>query len=325
MTVNHPAPGVTGPGSDRADLDLFEAERPRLWGLAYRMLGVVDDAEDVVQETWLRWGSVDSADVANPAAWLTTVATRLSLDRLRSAQRSRTSYVGPWLPEPLLGGPTPDPDTDADHDPERRALLAESVTLGFLALLERLGPVDRAVLLLHDVFGWPYREVGEMIGRSESAARQIGRRARERMSGDRVRFDPDPDRVRELSEAFLEAVTAGDIESLTSMMVEDVVHIGDGGAEHHAARRPVRGRVRVARFLVNLVGRLGTGDLTGVEVHPVVANHQSGYYLTVKGEPLLLTVLTWCDDRIAAIHMIRNPSKLRAFHRAWDTSRRRSG
>ncbi len=303
-----------GAGEDR--LGVFEAERPRLRGLAYRMLGVVDDAEDVVQETWLRWEAAAGEDIENPAGWLTTVTTRLAMDRLKAASHARRAYVGPWLPEPLPGDPLAATDPG---DPERQAIVAESVTVGFLTLMETLTPLERAVFLLREVFAWPHAEVARMVGRSEASVRQTARRARERVAEGRTRFRADPGRARELSEAFMNAVLVGDVERLESMMVAEVVHLSDGGADHHAARRPVRGRRRVARLMVNLAGRLDRFGGEGAEVvlHPVMVNGQAGWYLTEGDRPLLLAVATWRGDRVAAIHMIRNPRKLQAYHREW--------
>lgn len=292
-----------------ADVDTFEAERPRLRALAYRMLGEAAEADDVVQDAWLRY-SLAPGPIDRPAAWLTTVVTRLSIDRLRSARARREHYVGPWLPEPIAE----DVETS---DPEQATIMAESLSLGFFTVLERLSPLERAVFLLHDVFDVPLTEVAATIERSEPATRQLAKRARDHVHEGRPRFRPEPDDVEALTDAFLAAAMSGDVEQLGAMLADDVVHVSDGGAEHRAARLPVTGRGRVARFFVNLAKRAPDG----AEMHRVRANGQFAYYVTVAGEPFLLLVADWADGKMVASYAVRNPEKLAAFHTAW--SRRR--
>lgn len=294
-----------GTGVPPSDVTTFEAERPRLRGLAYRMTGTPDDADDVVQDAWLRWQRTDRSVIDNPAAWLTTVTTRLALDRLTSAAARREQYVGPWIPEPL---------PDAGLDPSDRAERADSLTLGFLRVMETLQPVERAVFLLHDVFDLPFREVAASVGREEAATRQIAKRARERVRAGRPHLDPRPQEVRALSDAFLAAVLDGDYDRLVSMLTDDVVYIGDGGPDRHAARRPVLGPQRVANLLVNLTRRNFTPS---DEVHWVEVNGQLGLHIVRDGEPLLLTVLGWRGTQLAECLAIANPDKLQRFHAAW--------
>lgn len=289
---------------DRAT-EVFTLERPRLVGLAYRMLGTPDDADDVVQEAWLRWQRADRDRIDNPAAWLTTVTTRLAIDRLTSARARREVYIGPWLPEPL---------TATSADLAETVVGSESLMLGFLRVLETLMPVERAVFLLHDVFGYPFAEVAFTVERSEPATRQIAKRARDRVRAGRPRIDPEPAEIRRLSDAFLSAVIEGDIESLVAMLSEDVIHVSDGGPDHHAARRPVRGREKVARLFVNIAKReLRATD----EFHWVTVNGQFGSYVVRDGEPFLLTVLGWRDGKVTEALAVVNPDKLRHFHRRW--------
>ncbi len=292
-----------------ADVATFEAERPRLRALAYRMLGVAAEADDVVQDAWLRY-SLASSPIDRPAAWLTTVVTRLSVDRLRSARARRETYVGPWLPEPIA-------EDVPDDDPERALIMAESLSLGFLAVLERLSPLERAVFLLHDVFDVPLAEVAEMIARTEPATRQLAKRARDHIHEGRPRFAPDPDDVEALTDAFVAAAMAGDLDRLGTMLTDDVVHVSDGGAEHRAARAPIVGRERVARFFANLARRAPEGG----ELHKVRANGQFAYYMTVHGEPYLLLVANWVDGRLAGSFAVRNPDKLAPFHATWAARR----
>lgn len=286
----------------------FHAERARLTGLAYRMLGTPDDADDVVQEAWLRWSQVDPATIDEPAAWLTTVTTRLAIDRLTSARAHREVYTGPWLPEP---------DGRPFEDLSDRVVDRESVTLGFLRIMETLQPVERAVFLLHDVFHYPFDDIALTVDKSVTATRQIATRARTRVRDGRTRLDPEPEQVQVLAEAFLAAVLEGDVDRLAGLLTDDAVHISDGGADHHAARRPVVGADKVARLFVNLAKR-EVGPT--VEVHWVRVNGELGLYLTRDGRPSMLGVFGWRDGRVAESLMIVNPDKLQGFHRAWATS-----
>jgi RNA polymerase sigma-70 factor (ECF subfamily) len=290
--------------SDPSATEAFEAERPRLSALAYRMLGTPDDADDVVQDAWLRWQVADRGAIVEPAAWLTTVTTRIAIDRLRSARQRREVYVGPWLPEPVA---------TVDDGPFTSAATAESLTLGFLTVLERLQPVERAVFLLHDVFGYPFAEVATCVERSEPATRQIAHRARERVKAERPRRDADPDRAQELADAFLAAVVLGDLDALRQLLTDDVVHLSDGGPHRRAARRPVVGPDRVARLLVNLASRTEPGT----RIDAVRVNGERGWYVTVDGRPEMVLVASFRDGQVASILGVRNPDKLARFHAAW--------
>lgn len=301
--------------------EVFEAERPRLERLAYRMLGTPDDADDVVQEAWLRWQRKDLDDIVNPAAWLTTVTARIAIDRLTSARRRREVYVGPWLPEPLtiesLGAATVRAASSGpSSDPAMLAVGSESLELGLLRVLETLGPVERAVFLLHDVFGYPFVQISPIVDKSAAATRQIGKRARERVRSGRPRVEAEPADVGAWSEAFLGAVVEGDLGRLMDMLTDDVVHISDGGAERHAARRPVVGADRVARLLVNLTAR---GMEAGDDLHWIRVNGQVGLYVVRDGEPNLLAVVSWRDGRVAELLALVNPTKLARFHQRWLT------
>ncbi|MDE0802389.1 MAG: RNA polymerase sigma factor SigJ [Acidimicrobiales bacterium] len=292
--------------------DVFEAERSSIRRVAYRMLGTPDDADDVVQEVWLRWKDLDHGAIDNAAAWLTTVATRISIDRATSARARREVYVGPWIPEPIT---ITDVRVDeANNDPAASVVGAESLELGLLRILETLQPVERAVFLLHDVFGYPFAQIASTVDRSQPATRQIAKRARERVRAGRPRVDTEPSDVESLAEAFFLAVVDGDIDALMSLLTEDVVHISDGGAERHAARRPVLGPAKVARLLVNLTRRdLQPDD----EMHWVRVNGQVGLYIVRRGEPFLLTLIGWRDTAAAEILAILNPRKLAHLHARW--------
>lgn len=283
---------------DRAD---FEEHRHHLFGVAYRMLGRVAEAEDVVQETWLRWDAADRAAIERPRAWLTTVASRIAIDRLRSAQARRESYVGPWLPEPLL---------TVDDDPADHAELAESLSLAFLTMLERLDPVERAAFLLREVFGHDYDEIADTIDRSVVNCRQIVHRAKERLGPDRPsRFEADPEDERRLLDSFLAAAVTGDLESLQTMLVEDVVVWSDGGAEQYAARRPVVGRDRVALFIRGIANKREKMHAEFVIDHARI-NGAPGLVAYGDGELFMTMAFDIGPAGILAIHAVLNPDKL---------------
>ena len=293
--------------SPEASAELFENERPRLRSIAYRIVGTPDDADDVVQDTWLRFSTADTEGIENLPAWLTTVASRLAIDRLRSSSNQRETYVGPWLSNPFDAEPSP------DAGPDENLLIVESISLGFMAVLERVSPLERAVFILHDVFGYPLAEVADIIERKPAATRQLAKRARDHVETGRPRFDPDPADVENLTELMLAAAIGGDVETLKSFLAADVVHISDGGPNHRAARAPIVGPERVSRFFLNLAKRWEPG----MEAHVVRANGQLAMYLTNDGEPFMLSVANWFDGQVAASYAVRNPDKLAAFHRAW--------
>ncbi|MDW3219335.1 MAG: RNA polymerase sigma-70 factor [Acidimicrobiales bacterium] len=291
---------MTDTDADRM-ADGFEEHRHHLFGVAYRMLGRVAEAEDVVQETWLRWDAADRATIERPRAWLTTVASRLAIDRLRSAQSRRESYVGPWLPEPLLTG---------DDDPAAHAELAESLSLAFLTMLERLDPVERAAFLLREVFGHDYDEIAETIDRSVVNCRQIVHRAKERLGPDRpTRFEADPDDERRLLDSFLAAAVTGDVESLAQMLVADVVVWSDGGAKQYAARRPVVGRDRVAMFVRGIAAKREKMHAEFVVDHARI-NGTPGLVAYGDGELFMTMAFDIGPDGIRGIHAVLNPDKL---------------
>ncbi len=274
---------------------LFSGERSRLLGLAYRILGSVVDAEDIVQEVWFRWAGVDRAEIERPAAWLTTVTTRLALDRLKAARRRRETYVGPWLPEPILTEP----------GPEQAAEAAETLTLGFLAMLEHLDPVSRAVFLLTDIFGCSSQEVAAAVGKTPSACRQIASRARKKLRGFKPRRPTSTD--RSVVDRLLMAVASGDTQTAMALMSDDVVMVTDGGAQRHAARRPVVGPSRVTRFLINVAKRF-PADL---QIEPATINTAVGFCLRdPSGAQDAAIAFDLTGGVVSAIWAITNPDKL---------------
>ena len=281
-----------------ADPAGFEALRPRLFGIAYRMLGTRAEAEDVVQEAWLRLeraGPVDSVD-----GFLVTAVTRLSIDHLRSARVRRERYVGPWLPEPL---------TTPEEDPARQVERAEALSLALLRVLDRLDPVQRAVFLLREVFDYPYEDVARVVGRRVDHCRQLARRARERVREERPPVEADPAEHERLLERFVAAADAGDLAGLEALLAEDVVLLSDGGGKVPAALNPVRGRDRVARFMVG-VRKKATGD---VSVRLARANGLPAALVYVDGRLGSLLALDVRDGRVATVFSVRNPDKLRGL------------
>jgi RNA polymerase sigma-70 factor (ECF subfamily) len=296
---------------------VFAAERPRLVGLAYRITGSRLDAEDMVQEAWLRSQRVGDAELDRPEAWFTTVVSRLALDHLKSARHRRETYVGPWLPEPvrtlpvqqLRAGVTPGAVV-ADDDPAEVAAVAESLTFGFLRLLETLGPAERVVFLLADVFDTPYDEIAAVVDRTPEACRQLASRARRRVRAGDVRHDL-PDDANVVVRSLLRAVAAGDVDRVISLMADDVVVVSDGGAEAYAARCPVEGSKRAARFMVNLAQRWQNR----VETEPMTINGEPGLVMRLHGhdELFLALAVEVRGGRATAIHAVRNPDKLAAL------------
>ena len=284
---------------------VFTEQRPRLFGIAYRMLGSAHDAEDVVQDAWLRWAGAEG--VESPPAWLATVVTRLCLTRLTSARARHEAYPGPWLPEPVL---TPDPALGPDDTAAQR----DSVSLALLVLMERLTPAERAVYVLREAFGHPHREIAGIVGVSEAHSRQLHRRAREHLdAGRRPPAPPDAGTWRRLVERFVGAARDGDLAGLERLLAADVVAEADGGGRVHAARRPVRGAAAVAVYLARTLGRARPWSRVAVA--------------EVNGEPALLG---WVDERlvgvvtvevrdgvVARVRFLVNPDKLAFLERRW--------
>ncbi len=284
---------------------VFEQHRAELTRIAYRMLGSWSDAEDVVQETWLRWRRVDLVEVDRPVAYLVRITTRLAIDLCGRADRRRETYIGPWLPEPASLEPAPD----------EVAEVAESLTLGFVAVLQRLGPVDRAVFLLHEVFGWSHADVAVAVGRSEAACRQIARRARGRVRDERrgARFGHDAD--LELLGRAVEAVRAGDVDTVTSLLSADCVLVSDGGPSRHAARVPVVGADRVARFLIGIARRPGWTGEPPSEIESGWVNGQLGLLFVTDGVPTGAMVADSDGDRLVAVTAVVAPEKAHRLER----------
>ncbi|MEZ5410004.1 MAG: RNA polymerase sigma factor SigJ [Acidimicrobiales bacterium] len=291
---------------DRADFDqVAKGQRPRLIGLAYRMTGSLSDAEDIVQDALLRAHQAGLDGIESPAAYLTTITTRLAIDHQRSARVRRESYVGPWLPEPIAADPAPDAAAAAE--------LADNLSMAFLIVLETLKPEERAVLLLHDVFAYPHSEIADMLGRTDASCRQLLSRARRRIAAERPRSDPDMAQRDEVLRRFLDACEGGDMDGFLSMLTEDAELIVDGGATiKTAARHPIRGADRIARFLSFVMGRLGDGG----HVTSVSLNGGPAALVTSGAGEIVGAVFVEPgeDGNAAKIRWIRNPIKLDAVH-----------
>ncbi|WP_293677273.1 RNA polymerase sigma factor SigJ [uncultured Phenylobacterium sp.] len=281
---------------DAALTDAFEANRARLRRLAYRMLGSVSEAEDAVQDAWLRWQRA-GADVADPAAWLVRTTTRLCIDRLRAGKAEREAYKGPWLPEPLI-----EPLT---QDPVERA---EDVSVAFLLALERLSPLERAVFLLHDVFDEEYAAVAETLGRTEAAVRQLASRAREHVSDARPRFSVTHEHAVKLAAAFAAASAGADVSALSAMLAEDAVMVTDGGGKRKAALRVLVGRDDIIGLLQGLKWRHGAPLFERFEM--VRINGGPGLIVHFQDGPETMAFEAGADGRITAIYAMRNPDKL---------------
>jgi RNA polymerase sigma-70 factor (ECF subfamily) len=291
-----------------ASLAPFDRHRRLLFSIAYQMLGSVADAEDVVQDAWLRWSAADRSEVRDERAYLVQITTRLALDRLGSAQSRRESYVGPWLPEPLLTRGAPVASGPPAPEPEGAAELGEQVSLALLVVLETLSPAERAVFVLREVFGMPMAEVAGVLGRSEAAVRQMAHRAKEHVQARRPRFDADRQAQQEVTERFLAACAGGDVQALLAALAPDVVLISDGGGKAKAALRPISGADKVARFLV---GTAAEGmAIPDVRVTVADVNGSPAIVAWAGTEPLLTMSLVMADDRIQQVLIVRNPDKL---------------
>ena len=288
-------------GGDTAGVDDFAAARPRLIALAYRMLGSMGDAEDAVQETYIRWHGADRAAIRTPAAWLTTACTRICIDRLRKAKAERAAYIGTWLPEPIAVEPPED------------EVLGESLSMAFLVMLERLSPPERAAYLLHDVFESDYAAVAASLGKSEQACRQLVSRARKSLNVSedgakpRQRFQADPARAEALATEFVTAARAGDAHKLLAMLAEDAELWSDGGGKAAAALNVIHGADRIARFFVGIRNKQEPG--LELVIRPVNGRPGIVGYVGTRAD-FALALEPKENGQIGAVYIVRNPDKL---------------
>ncbi|CAL9380605.1 ECF RNA polymerase sigma factor SigJ [Streptomyces sp. enrichment culture] len=284
--------------------DVFEAHRPVLLGVAYRMLGRVADAEDVVQDAWLRWSGADRTDVREPRGYLVRITTRLAIDRLRQIKSRGETYVGPWLPEPYVtdfGATVP--------DTAERAVLADSVSFAVLVVLESLSPLERAVFVLREAFGFPYADIAAMLDRGEPAVRQLAGRARKHVEEGRPRYEVDPAQRRDLTERFLAAAAEGDLEGLMELLAPEVRLVGDSGGKARAPLRVLESADKVGRFLIG-AARKGVQDLS---VRFLELNGGPAVLMLSGGTPDAVFQLDVAEGRVQAVYVVRNPDKLRSL------------
>ena len=290
-----------GAGAVRADEEFVEL-RPLLFSIAYRMLGSIAEAEDVLQDTFLRWrrAAEEGSEIDSAKSYLAATVTRLAIDRLRRVKTRRETYIGPWLPEPLVAG--------TEEDVAEQAEMADSLSMAFLVLLESLKPVERAVFLLREVFEYGYPEIAEIVGKSEANCRQLFARARRRIEAETPRFETSTEERDELARRFFAACTDGDMDGLVELLASDAVAVGDGGGKAYAAREPIHGAQRVATFLVRLFEQ---GRRIDARLELTRVNGQPGA-LAYDGEGRLLTVLSLdvVEGRVQAIRSVVNPDKL---------------
>ena len=282
-------------------VSIFEKSRGRLFGIAYRMLGTRDDAEDILQEAYIRWHNADADEIESSEAWLVTVVTRLSIDRLRKASTTRETYIGPWLPEPMLTTPSPQDDVE----------LASSLSIAFMTMLERLSPTARAVFLLHDIFDCEYSEIARITGKSEPAVRQMTHRARERVRADKPRFQASRSEHRQLVEQFAAAAYSADEQTLLNLFSPDIAVVSDGGGKITAARKIVRGLTKVIRLFT--VAFPAIRDHVTTEILEI--NGEPGVVEYYDGQPLAVTTLLTDEGKIVGLYRVMNPDKLSAFRK----------
>lgn len=294
----------------------FDAVRPRLFGIAYRMTGSATDADDLCQEAWLRWSAADRSAIDNPEAYLVRVITRLAIDLSRSAARRREQYVGPSLPEPILDEVWNDAAgaASAGADPADAAALADSLTFAFLVLLDDLAPAERAVFLLHDVFGYPFDEVAHAVDRAPAAVRQIAARSRRKLERDRVELiRPPAEHEANVIGELLVAISAGDVEAVMARLAPDIVQLDDGGPRQRAARRPIVGPFRVARLWINLAKRAKPEW----SMRATRMNGQSALVFDEAGVAFMTVTFAFGPDGLVRrIHSQLNPDKLAGVNRS---------
>ncbi|WP_328518923.1 RNA polymerase sigma-70 factor [Kribbella sp. NBC_00359] len=277
----------------------FDEHRAVLVGAAYRVVSSVSDAEDVVQEAWLRWAAIDHDDIRDVRAYLIRITTRLALNRLREQKARREQYVGPWLPEPIS------PTLASNDDPAAAVEMADSVSMAMLVVLETLSPLERATFVLREVFDLPYDEIADTLGRSESAVRQLAHRAREHVHARQPRHHVDKARHNELTMRFMAAAGSGDFDQVVSLLAPDAVLISDGGGKKRAALRPIHGPEKIARWLFAVIA-----ENPNFEIRMATLNDDTAFIAYFDDEPDTVAFLETTDEQITELYLIRNPDKL---------------
>jgi RNA polymerase sigma-70 factor (ECF subfamily) len=301
------------------DISEFEQHRSHLFSLAYRMLGSASEAEDVVQDAWLRSAAAEATDLRSPRAYLMTVVTRLALDRLKSAHVARERYVGPWLPEPVL--------TNGWPEPEESVALAESLTLAYMVLLDTLSPEERAVFVLREVLEYSYAEITAVLKSTEANCRQLFHRAKEHLKSARPRSARSREQKRQLAERFVNAMRAGDGAELTRVLADDVGFWGDGGGRVPAARRPIKGRDAVVHLLLGIRRSAAASGIAPekISAEVVEVNYEPAMLVRVDGRIDSVYVCSVADETIVGIRVIRNPDKLMFLARQLSSTQQPSG
>ena len=282
--------------------DVFEEHRRLLFGIAYRMLGCVADAEDIVQETFLRWQKQDAAKIDSAKAWLISTITRLSIDQLRSARRQREDYVGVWLPEPLV-----EPDESAS--PAKMAALTDSLGLAFMHLLEDLAPLERAVFMLREAFDYDYAEIAAIVEKSEANCRQLFSRAKQRLTQRELKEEPAGAKAERVVKEFLDACATGDMQSFLAVLTEDAVLYSDGGGKVRAALKPIHSAEFIGRFYMGIRKKA----LAGARVEIVRVNGKIGAIVRRADGRVMVTAFAFDGDRIKSVYLVSNPDKLRGL------------
>ncbi len=286
-------------------LEDFNQYRSLLFALSYRMLGSVMDAEDMVQETFLRWQQVSKQNVKSAKAYLTKITTRLCIDQLRSARVRREQYVGSWLPEPIV--------TESSTDPTKMVELADSLTIAFLFLLERLSPLERAVFLLREAFGYDYQEIGQIVEQKPANCRQIARRARQHLANQRARFQTSSQQQKQLTQKFMNASQRGDLQGLLDLLNKDITLWSDGGGQVVACLKPLHGAAKVAGFL-RAINRRGQKLGFNYDLEMVQVNGQPGIIYKLGSNTETVVAMDIKDNQIFSLYFMRNPNKLASFH-----------
>lgn len=287
--------------SDEKKVEIFKRHRARLFGIAYRMLGTHAESEDILQEAYLKWHQAEAEKIETPEAWLVTIVTRLSIDRLRKAASERETYIGPWLPEPLAVSEQPSPEEELE--------LASNLSLAFMVLLERLSPVERAAFLLHDIFDCGYADIARIVGKTETASRQLIHRARERVRADKPRFEASERERAKLIRKFSAAAYAGDEKTLLALFSDEISMISDGGGKVTAARKIVSGKKKLAHALA-MFGTKAGAALTNTLYR---INGELGLLTFYEGKIFSATTFEFEGGKITAVYRVMNPDKLKAF------------
>jgi RNA polymerase sigma-70 factor (ECF subfamily) len=287
--------------TDDEKVEIFKKHRARLFGIAYRMLGTHAESEDILQEAYLKWHQAKADEIETPEAWLVTIVTRLSIDRLRKASHERETYIGPWLPEPLVVSDAPSPEAEVE--------LASNLSLAFMVLLERLSPVERAAFLLHDIFDCGYADIARIVGKTETASRQLIHRARERVRRDKPRFEASERERAKLIKKFSAAAYAGDEKTLLALFADEVSMMSDGGGKVTAARKIIHGKNKLAHTFAMFGPKAGAA-LKNV-FYPI--NGELGVLTFYEGKVFSATTFDVKDGKISAVYRVMNPDKLKAF------------